>query len=132
MMASEMGYDTKWDDSVYFYRHCSIGLYRWTDVCQHDRGWAGRHTDDGSRLYKAQHGRYQEATAAAERLYHTDVIQGKKQYVMDFLSKKNLKINPDELDKMIEAAVLEINKEWAEVAEEKKEEAEASEWKFFS
>ena len=51
------------------------------------------------------------------------MIQDKKQYVMDFLSKKNLKINPDELDKMIEAAVLEINKEWAEVTEEKKEEA---------
>lgn len=48
------------------------------------------------------------------------MIQDKKQYVMDFLSKKNLKINPDELDKMIEAAVLEINKEWAEVAEDKK------------
>ena len=123
MMASEMGYDTKWDDSVYFYRHCSIGLYRWPDVCQQDRGWARRHIDDGSRLYKVQHGRHQEATAAAARLYHTDVIQDKKQYVMDFLSKKNLKINPDELDKMIEAAVLEINKEWAEVAEEKKEEA---------
>ena len=42
---------------------------------------------------------------------------------MDFLAKKNLKINPDELNKMIEAAVLEINKEWAEVAEVKKEEA---------
>ncbi len=62
----------------------------------------------------------------AVRLYHTDVIQGKKQYVMDFLSKKNLKINPDELDKMIEAAVLEINKEWAEVVEDKKEESAAS------
>ena len=126
MMASEMGYDIKWGDSVYFYRHCSIGLYRWTDVCQQDRGWAGRHTDDGSRLYKVQHGRPQEATAAAAWLYHTDVIQDKKQYVMDFLSKKNLKINPDELDKMIEAAVLEINKEWAEVVEDKKEEAAAS------
>ena len=120
MMASEMGYDTKWDDFVYFYRHCSIGLYRWPDVSQQDRGWAGRHTDDGSRLYKVQHGRYQEATAAAARLYHTDVIQDKKQCGIDFLAKKNLKINPDELNKMIEAAVLEINKEWAE---EKKEEA---------
>ena len=63
------------------------------------------------------------ACAAAEQLYHTDVIQDTKQYVIDFLAKKYLKINPDELDKMIEAAVLEINKEWAEVAEEKKEEA---------
>ena len=67
------------------------------------------------------------ACAAAEQLYHTDVIQDRKQYVIDFLVKKNLKVNPDELNKMIEAAVLEINKEWAEVAEEKKEEAEASE-----
>ena len=120
MMASEMGYDTKWDDFVYSYRHCCIGLCRWPDVSQQDRGWAGRHTDDGSRLYKVQHGRYQEATAAAAWLYYTDVIQDKKQYVMDFLAKKNLKINPDELNKMIEAAVLEINNEWAE---EKKEEA---------
>ena len=63
------------------------------------------------------------ACAAAEQLYHTDMIQDRKQYVIDFLAKKNLKINPDELDKMIEAAVLEINKEWAEVTEEKKEEA---------
>ena len=63
------------------------------------------------------------ACAAAEQLYHTDTIQDRKQYVMDFLAKKNLKINPDELDKMIEAAVLEINKEWAEVAEDKKAEA---------
>ena len=63
------------------------------------------------------------ACAAAEQLYHTDVIQDRKQYVVEFLAKKNLKINPDELDKMIEAAVLKINKEWAEVAEDKKEEA---------
>ena len=63
------------------------------------------------------------ACRAAEQLYHTDMIQDRKQYVIDFLAKKNLKINPDELDKMIEAAVLEINKEWAEVTEEKKEEA---------
>ncbi len=63
------------------------------------------------------------ACAAAEQLYHTDVIQDRKQYVIDFMMKKNLKVNPDELNKMIEAAVLEINKEWAEVAEDKKEEA---------
>ena len=63
------------------------------------------------------------ACAAAEQLYHTDVIQDRKQYVIDFMVKKNLKVNPDELNKMIEAAVLEINKEWAEVTEDKKEEA---------
>lgn len=51
--------------------------------------------------------------AAAEQLYNSGKIQNKKFYVTQFLEQKNLKVNADELDKMIEAAVLEINKEWA-------------------
>ena len=34
--------------------------------------------------------------------------------MLQFLAQKKLKVNTDELDKMIEAAVLEINKEWAD------------------
>ena len=50
--------------------------------------------------------------AAAEQLYNSGQIQNKKAYVLQFLTQKKLKVNTDELDKMIEAAVLEINKEW--------------------
>ena len=52
--------------------------------------------------------------AAAEQLYNSGQIQNKKAYVLQFLAQKKLKVNTDELDKMIEAAVLEINKEWAD------------------
>ena len=50
--------------------------------------------------------------AAAEQLYNSGKIQDRKTYVLQFLTRKKLKVNTDELDKMIEAAVLEINKEW--------------------
>ena len=70
--------------------------------------WLKSHTTEKQR--KEVEAWVNIACAAAEQLYHTDVIQDKKQHVMDFLSKKNLKINPDELDKMIEAAVLAISK----------------------
>lgn len=83
--------------------------------------WIKSQTTEKQR--KEVEARVKIACAAAEQLYHTDMIQDRKQYVVEFLAKKNLKINPDELDKMIEAAVLEINKEWAEVTEDKKEEA---------
>jgi len=56
------------------------------------------------------------ACAAAEQLYNSGQIQNKKAYVLQFLSQKNLKVNTDELDKMIESAVLEINKEWGNEA----------------
>ena len=45
-------------------------------------------------------------------MYNSGQIQNKKAYVLQFLTQKKLKVNADELDKMIEAAVLEINKEW--------------------
>lgn len=51
--------------------------------------------------------------AAAEQLYNSGQINNRKAYVLQFLAQKKLKVNMDELDKMIEAAVLEINKEWA-------------------
>ncbi len=51
------------------------------------------------------------AVQAAEQLYKgSGRGPDKKQYVLDFLAQKNLKIELTELDKMIEAAVLEINK----------------------
>ena len=52
--------------------------------------------------------------AAAEQLYNSGQISNRKAYVLQFLAQKKLKVNMDELDKMIEAAVLEINKEWAD------------------
>lgn len=53
------------------------------------------------------------AVQAAEQLCNSGKLgnkEEKKQYVTDFLAQKNLKIELTELDKMIEAAVLEINK----------------------
>lgn len=53
------------------------------------------------------------AVQAAEQLCNSGKLgnkEEKKQYVVDFLAQKNLKIELTELDKMIEAAVLEINK----------------------
>ncbi len=69
-----------------------------------------------SRTTTAQRENIQEwvkiGCAAAEQLYNSGQIQNKKAYVLQFLTQKKLKVNADELDKMIEAAVLEINKEW--------------------
>ena len=52
------------------------------------------------------------ACSAAEQLYKSGEGQKKKQYVLEFLHSKELTVDEDELDKMIEAVVLEINKEW--------------------
>lgn len=51
------------------------------------------------------------AVHAAEQMFNAEG-QGKekKQYVIDFLTKKGLKISAEELDKLIEAAVFEMNK----------------------
>lgn len=51
------------------------------------------------------------AVHAAEQIYNAGG-QGaeKKQYVVDFLTGKGLKISMEELDKLIEAAVFEMNK----------------------
>ena len=54
----------------------------------------------------------QMACSAAEQLYKSGEGQKKKQYVLEFLHSKDLTVDEDELDKMIEAVVLEINKEW--------------------
>lgn len=52
------------------------------------------------------------ACRAAEQKYKSGEGQKKKQYVLEFLHEKDLTVDEDELDKMIEAVVLEINKEW--------------------
>lgn len=51
------------------------------------------------------------AVHAAEQIFHASG-QGeeKKQYVVDFLNSKGLKISAEELDRLIEAAVFEMNK----------------------
>ncbi|MBQ2994188.1 MAG: holin [Peptococcaceae bacterium] len=51
------------------------------------------------------------AVQAAEQIFAgAGRGEEKKAYVMDFLAKKNLKIDMAELDKLIEAAVLAVNK----------------------
>lgn len=69
-----------------------------------------------SRTTTAQRENIQEwvkiGCSAAEQLYNSGQIQNRKAYVLQFLAQKKLKVNTDELDKLIEAAVLEINKEW--------------------
>lgn len=52
------------------------------------------------------------ACRAAEQLYKSGDGKKKKEYVLEFLHSKDLTVDEDELDKMIEAVVLEINKEW--------------------
>lgn len=60
------------------------------------------------------------ACSAAEQLFKSGEGQKKKQYVLEFLQSKNLKVDMDELDKMIEAVVLEINREWRNVESKQK------------
>ncbi len=54
---------------------------------------------------------------AAEQLYNTGMISDRKAYVLDYLAGKNLKIDLTEIEKMIEAMVLEINRVWTEEEE---------------
>lgn len=59
------------------------------------------------------------AVEAAEMIYTgTGRGQEKKKYVMDFLSSKGFSINTEELDNLIEAAVLELK-----LTDKEKEEA---------
>lgn len=53
------------------------------------------------------------ACRAAEQKYKSGEGQKKKQYVLEFLHERDLTIDEDELEQMIEAIVLEINKEWS-------------------
>lgn len=53
------------------------------------------------------------ACRAAEQKYKSGEGQKKKQYVLEFLHERELTIDEDELEQMIEAIVLEINKEWS-------------------
>ena len=51
------------------------------------------------------------AVQAAEQLYKgSGQGEQKKQYVLEYLASKGFTIDADSIDKMIEAAVLEINK----------------------
>ena len=51
------------------------------------------------------------AVQAAEQIYTEPGLGAtKKQYVLDYLDSKGFALDEDSLDKMIEAAVLEINK----------------------
>ena len=57
----------------------------------------------------------QIAVSAAEQLFK-GIGRGeeKKQYVLDWLAARNIKVNADELDAMIESAVFDLNKEKSE------------------
>lgn len=45
------------------------------------------------------------AVSAAEQAYKVGMTQNRKQYALDVLAKKGLKVNWNEIDEMIEAAV---------------------------
>lgn len=45
------------------------------------------------------------AVSAAEQAYKVGITQDRKQYALDVLAKKGLKVNWNEIDEMIEAAV---------------------------
>lgn len=49
------------------------------------------------------------AVAAAEQIYNSTQGAEKKAYVIDFIESKGFKIDASELDKAIEAAVLELH-----------------------
>ena len=49
------------------------------------------------------------AVAAAEQLFNSTQGKEKKKYVLDFLAEKNLKIDEESVDLMIESAVKEMN-----------------------
>ena len=51
------------------------------------------------------------AVAAAEQIYSSTQGSEKKQYVIDCLTDKGLKVDTKDLDKLIEASVLELHSE---------------------
>lgn len=51
------------------------------------------------------------AVAAAEQLYNSEQGKQKKEYVLNFLTTRGFCLEPDEIDKQIEAAVLALHKE---------------------
>lgn len=60
------------------------------------------------------------AVAAAEQLYDTVDGEKKKAYVVNFLAQKGFKVDIEELDNAIEAAVLKLHNElygWADIVE---------------
>lgn len=66
---------------------------------------------DAERLAEAQKWTL-IAVEAAEMIYNgANMGEVKKAYVEDFLNRKGLKLSTDEIDKLIEAAVLELNDE---------------------
>lgn len=73
----------------------------------------------------------QIAVAAAEQLYDSTDGDEKKAYVVNFLASKGFKVDTEELDNAIEAAVLELhnalynNVELMQVVEAETEEGEA-------
>lgn len=50
------------------------------------------------------------AVEAAEQIFDTSAGTDKKEYVCNFLTSKGFDITTDELDKLIEAAVLELHR----------------------
>ena len=51
------------------------------------------------------------AVAAAEQIYSSTQGREKKQYVINYLTDKGLKVDTKDLDKLIEASVLELHSE---------------------
>ena len=61
------------------------------------------------------------AVAAAEQIYSSTQGSEKKQYVIDYLTDKGLKVDTKDLDKLIEASVLELHSELYGTEKEKKD-----------
>ena len=59
-------------------------------------------------------------TAAEQTFKGTGMGQQKKEYVLRFLADKNLEIDAESLDLMIESAVISMNEAWAKEQSESK------------
>ena len=51
------------------------------------------------------------AVAAAEQTYNSTQGSDKKQYVVNYLAYKGIKVNTEDIDNLIEASVLELHSE---------------------
>ena len=51
------------------------------------------------------------AVQAAEQLFTTEQFKEKKQYVLEYLAEKGVRLDPDTIDNLIEASVLLLHNE---------------------
>ena len=67
------------------------------------------------------------AVTAAEQIFkETGTGQQKKEYVLNFLAEKNLRIDSESLDLMIESAVISMNEAWIKEQSKKQNDKQAA------